>query len=142
MTADMIAGIQHLAQHMVRTIKTELDVELDFDAAAAHTLSAYIDQIRPRYPDGVPQGLVQTLGAFLGECIRATYGGAWAYEEGALEWGLAIPAQSGHLWAFPFRRVYRHFAQGQAESVAQFFDSLKLLTDPRYVWQPAPETAE
>ena len=120
MTEPMVQGIQHLAQNMVKIIKTELDVEIGYDPESAHTLSSYIDQIRPQYPDGVPQGLVQTLGAFLGECIRATYGGEWSHETESNEWGIAIPAQDGHLWAFPFRRVFRHFAKGEQESVAQF----------------------
>lgn len=134
--ATIIAGIKHLAHHFVRTIKEQLDVDVAYDAEAVRTLDAYIEQLRPQYEDGVPPGLIQTMGAFLGECVRAEYGGEWAFDEDNGEWGIAIPVRGGDVWAYPFSKVFKHFLDGKAQSILQFFEALKTITDPKYNWSP------
>lgn len=135
----MIAGIEHLARHFARTIKAQQQIEVGYDAEAAAALSHFIDQLREQHTDAVPDQLVQTLGAFLGECIRAVYGGAWGHDADSGEWGIAIPVRGGDVWAFPFGKVYKHFALGGAETVGEFFSALSYLTDPRYNWSPQAE---
>jgi hypothetical protein len=94
----MVQGIEHLASHFVRVIKTELDIDLEYDPAAVNTLDAYIEQIRPNYtPESIPPGLVQSIGAFLGACIIATYGGRWAVDADDGDWGVARPEISGSI---------------------------------------------
>ncbi len=132
----MVAGIKHLATHFVRTIKAQLDVEVGYDAEAVKALSDYIDQLRPTYSEGVPPGLIQTLGAFLGECVCTVYGGTWAFDEETNEWGVAVPVKGGDMWTYPFSKVFKHFLDGQKESVGEFFHALSYLTDPKYNWSP------
>lgn len=133
---QMVEGILHLAQHFVRTIKAEQHIDVEYDSEAAHALSHFIDQFRHQYTDDVPPEMVQTMGAFLGECIRAVYGGGWGQESDTGEWGVAIPVRGGDVWTFPFSKVYKHFAQGSSESVGEFFDALRYLTNPDYNWSP------
>lgn len=132
---QMVAGIEHLARHFVRVIKTELDVVLEYDAVAVRTLDAYIEQIRSRYtPETVPPGLVQSIGAFLGACIIAAYGGRWGQETETDEWGIVLPVQGGEVWLFPFNKVYKQFVSGNQNSVLVFYEAIKTLLDPTRDW--------
>ena len=141
MTEKMVQGIEHLARHFVRVIYTELDVTLQYDLAAVRTLDAYIEQVRPNYSaETVPPGLVQSIGAFLGACIVATYGGRWASDDDN-EWGLALPVAGGDIWVYPFNKVYKHFAAGAEHSVRVFFEAIPELLNPKRDWLATNEGA-
>lgn len=131
----MIAGIQHLARHFVRSVHGETSIELEYNHVAVKWLDSYITTIRPRYTaETVPPGLVQSIGAFLGECIIATYGGHWGHERDSDEWGIALPVQAGEIWVYPFNKVYKHFAAGDEHSVGVFFEAIPALLDPARNW--------
>ena len=135
----MIQGIEHLARHFVRVIKNELDVELGYDAAAVRTLDAYIEQIRANYSaETVPPGLVQSIGAFLGACVIAAYGGRWGVERETGEWGIALPVKGGEVWVFPFNKVYKHFVSGPENSIRVFYSAIQTLIDPERDWLQQP----
>jgi hypothetical protein len=62
---------------------------------------------------------VSLLGAYLGECILATYGGRWQESDQ----GLSIVIQAGgkvHLLQ-PFHKVYKRIANGSEDSLAFYF---------------------
>ncbi|MBA3468060.1 MAG: hypothetical protein H0T53_00315 [Herpetosiphonaceae bacterium] len=131
----MVQGIEHLGRHFVQVIKTELEVDLEYDAAAVHTLDAYIEQIRGNYTaETVPTGLVQSIGAFLGACIIAAYGGRWGQESETSDWGIALPVRDGEIWVFPFNKVYKHFVSGPENSVHVFYTAIQTLLDPERDW--------
>jgi hypothetical protein len=133
--ARMVQGIEHLARNFVHIIKTELDVELGYDSAAVSTLDAYIEQIRGNYStETVPPGLVQSIGAFLGACVIAAYGGRWGQEHETGEWGIALPVKGGEIWVFPFNKVYKHFVSGRENSVQVFYSAIGTLIDPERDW--------
>ena len=131
----MVQGIEHLASHFVRVIKTELDIDLEYDPAAVNTLDAYIEQIRPNYtPETIPPGLVQSIGAFLGACIIATYGGRWAVDAEDGDWGVALPVKAGDIWVYPFNKVYKHIAAGAEHSIRVFFEAIPQVLNPERDW--------
>jgi hypothetical protein len=62
---------------------------------------------------------VSLLGAFLGEAIIATYGGAWQQSEQ----GLALSIQSGgqvHILQ-PFEKVHKRLTNGSEDSLHFYF---------------------
>ncbi len=131
----MITGIQHLARHFVRSVQSETGIELDYNHVAIKWLDGYIENIRTHYTaETVPAGLVQSVGAFVGECIIATYGGHWGHDRESDEWGVAVPVNGGDVWLYPFNKVYKHFAAGHEHSIGLFFEAIKNLTDPTRDW--------
>jgi hypothetical protein len=71
-------------------------------------------------------GLTTVLGAYLGESIIATYGGAWDYFEAQGQWGIRFEDGSG---AFPFSKVYKQLEDGDYNSVLSFFTILPALVE-------------
>ena len=132
---NIVAGLEHLAQHFVRSVQSQLGIELEYNHVAVKWLNTYIEQIRPNYePEQVPPNLVQSLGAFLGACIIANYGGRWGHEHESNDWGIALPVQGGDIWVYPFNKVYKHIAAGEEHSVRMFYEAIPNLIDPSRNW--------
>ena len=76
---------------------------------------------RPDFDEGSLDGLVSTLGSFLGECVAANTGGTWAWSEEQQALGVAFPAGG---MAFPFAKVRKLFLHGlqDGESISSFYD--------------------
>jgi hypothetical protein len=65
------------------------------------------------------EGLVNTLGAYLGQCIIETYGGIWARVDGVL--CVAFDAKND---ANPFAKVAKHLENGREDSCLSFFTAI------------------
>ena len=76
---------------------------------------------RPDFDENSADGLVNTLGSFLGECIAANTGGRWAWAEEQQALGVAFPAGG---MAFPFVKVRKLCLYGleAGESISSFYD--------------------
>ena len=76
---------------------------------------------RPDFDENSLDGLVNTLGSFLGECIAVNTGGTWQWSEAQQALGVTFPAGG---YAFPFAKVRKAFLQGleAGESISSFYD--------------------
>lgn len=76
---------------------------------------------RPEFDESSMDGLVSTLGSFLGECLAANAGGKWAWSEEQEALGVAFPAGG---MAFPFAKVRKLFLNGLegGDSITSFYD--------------------
>lgn len=72
------------------------------------------------------EGLVNSLGSFLGEALRASMGGEWAWVETQQTIGLAL---TGGGVVFPFNKVRKQLVNGReaGDSIAGLFDSVLAL---------------
>jgi hypothetical protein len=59
-----------------------LDMEVGFDEAGVTWLDGYIQHQHEQGNPANREGLVSTLGSYLGECIIQSYEGAWAQVDG------------------------------------------------------------
>jgi hypothetical protein len=86
---------------------------------------AYLDDFLDRQADvvkaseGSVNKFVSLLGAYLGECIIAKYGGEWQESPQ----GLFIRIRSGkqHCILQPFQKVYKRIANGTEDNLASYF---------------------
>ena len=62
---------------------------------------------------------VGLFGAYLGECIIATYGGEW--QESPQGLAIAIRTQTQHHVLQPFHKVYKRIANGGEHSLGFYF---------------------
>jgi hypothetical protein len=84
-------------------------------------LDGFIERKRSAFKaGGIGQGLANSFGAFLGECIIIAYGGAWAWHEQAQDW--CIHLGPGLPYAFPLVKTYKHLQNGPEDSILSFFD--------------------
>jgi hypothetical protein len=109
------------AETVVSNFRDELGVELKYDEQSIEWLDGYINRIRTQFKKDSYPGLAVALGAYLGETIIATYGGAWDYFEKLDQWGIRLPDDNG---AFPISKVYKQLEDGEFDSVLSFFTML------------------
>ena len=109
------------AETVVSNFRDELGVELKYDRESIEWLDGYINRVRTQLKKESYAGLATALGAYLGETIIATYGGAWDYFEKLDQWGIRFADDNG---AFPITKVYKQLEEGEFDSVLSFFTVL------------------
>ncbi len=117
---------QHIRANaeLVRTVAREqLEIEVGYDEGGVRWLDAYIDGQRRSADEDLKRRLPNTLGSFLGECIRQTYGGRWVQDD---EHGWCVQINE-RVSAFPFNKVQKQLAGEDGESVLGMFVSLAAL---------------
>jgi hypothetical protein len=62
---------------------------------------------------------VSLLGAYLGECIIANYGGEWQESPNGL--AILIRTKAQAHWLRPFHKVYKRIANGREDSLGFYF---------------------
>jgi hypothetical protein len=88
-------------------------------------------RIRSDIDKNAVNGLVNTLGSFLGECIIRCYGGYWQNIKG--EWCIGFDNKNA---VYPFNKVRKQFKNGQGDSIKKFFELIPVLFKD-YVQKPA-----
>ena len=129
----MESNIRVNAELVREVAREQIGIAVDYDEAGVRWLDKYIDEQRIAASDEVKNRLPSTLGSFLGECIRHTYGGLWTQDTDTGNWAVKI---NDKLSAFPFTKVQKQMAGGEGDSVLGLFTAIAgLLT-------VAPLTAE
>jgi len=119
---------QHILANaeLVRKVAAEqLNTEVQYDEAGVRWLDKYIDGQRKNASADVKAKLPNTLGSFLGECIRKTYGGQWV-EDPAHGWQVKI---NDGVSVFPFNKVVKHLATEDGDSVLGLFTAIPGMID-------------
>jgi len=108
---------------LVRTVaQKSLGVDAGFDEDGVRWLDQYIDGQREAATEEVKDRLPNTLGAFLGECIRQTFGGQWIQEE--MGWAVKINEK---LTLYPFNKVRKQLSNPEGDSVLSLFTTIPAL---------------
>ena len=119
---EMEKQIKDLAQNLVATLSEMLGVHLQYDRASVEWMDGYIERVRPTLDKSSVDGLANSIGSFLGECIIANHGGAWREAEGT--WGVYFDEKNA---AYPFAKVQKHLLNGSEDSILSFYDVIPVL---------------
>jgi hypothetical protein len=114
--------IKTLAQNLINTLSETLGVALNYDRASVEWLDGYIERVRPNLEEAAIQGIANSIGAFLGECIIANYGGQWRAGEGT--WGVYFDEENA---AYPFAKAYKHLLNGSGDSILSFYNTISVV---------------
>ena len=99
------------------------DIAFGFNRDSVAWVEGFIERQRAeRDPsDEIPTGLVNCLGAFLGECIARATDGQWHQGDQDGSWSVQFANGSG---AFPFAKVWKQFENGLegGDSILSFYD--------------------
>ena len=125
---------------LVRSVaQEELGTEVGYDEAGVRWLDQYIDLQRVAASTSTKERLPNTLGAYLGECVRQSFGGDWIADK-EQGWAMQI---TDRLTVFPFNKVRKQLANSQGDSVLGLFTSIPaLLKRPDADAAPAPNAAQ
>ncbi|HEX2205620.1 MAG TPA: hypothetical protein VHG91_20075 [Longimicrobium sp.] len=104
-------------------VEDGVGVRLGRDADAVAWLDAYVERTRTRALDpATVDGQVEGIGAWLGECVIAAYGGAWAEVNGG--WGVRFDERNA---AFPFSKTRKQWENGAEDSILSFYEMIPLI---------------
>jgi hypothetical protein len=100
---------------------SKLGAEFEYNRRSVAWVEEFIEhqRLRKDVTGNDVEGLVQLIGAYLGECVIHAYGGAWREHDGT--WGVFFNASTA---AFPFSKVRKQFDNGISggDSILSFFD--------------------
>src|SRR2546428_3035664 len=96
-----IEEIRRLSENLVAHVSKDLAVNLGHDKSSVEWLDAFVERIRTGMDESSIQGLSNSIGAFLGECIIANYGGKWHQSDDG-ECGIYFDNKNA---AYPFAKV-------------------------------------
>ena len=100
--------------------KEHMNIVVGYDEAGVRWLDGYIDRQRQAAADDIKAKLPDTLGCFLGECVRAAFGGQWiAHPEHGLELRF-----SERLSIFPLNKVRKQLANEEGDSVLGLYRAI------------------
>src|SRR5436190_23483653 len=109
---------------LVREVAREkLGVEIQYDEDGVRWLDGYIDDQRDEAAQDLKDRLPSTLGSYLGECVRLTYGGEWL-QDAQTGWMVKI---NDKLSVYPFNKVRKQLNNAEGDSVLAFFRTIPAL---------------
>lgn len=124
----MESRIQANAELVRKVAREQLGVTVGYDETGVRWLDHYIEHQREAAAPDVRERLPNTLGSYLGECVRQTFGGEWV-QDPQVGWSVKI---NDRLSVYPFSKVRKQLASADGESVLGFFTAIPaLLSRPR-----------
>jgi hypothetical protein len=102
--------------------RDQLGQTIGYDDAGVKWLDGYVQRLHERGDPAIWDGLVDTLGSYLGKCIIETYGGSWGQVEG--RWCVVFDENN---IASPFTKIEKQLTNGSVDSVYSFFTVIPLV---------------
>jgi hypothetical protein len=113
---------EKIAANAAHVIAAFSDNEIGFDERSVEWIDGYIERNREYWDKDLRASLENTLGSFLGECIRHNFGGNWEMKEDGL--AIMFDARNG---VFPFNKINKQIANGAEDSISSFYTSIPLI---------------
>lgn len=119
-TQTEVAGtMQLMAEAFIRASADE-GAQLGFQAADASQLDGICDAfLRSNPPEDVRHSMVMAMGAYLGELLVRTGGGAWAYDAEQQEAAVIMP---NGVQGYPHTKVAKRLYLGAEHDLLTFYE--------------------
>jgi len=116
------------AELVVQQMSKVADMQFGYDRQSIEWLEGFIERQRTREDINQDKidGMISTLGSYLGETIIRCHGGKWKNVDG--QWCVQLNEGGS---AFPFNKVRKQFANGREDSIGSFFDVIPKLSQIR-----------
>jgi hypothetical protein len=112
------------AELVIKQLGPLSGLEFGYNAESITWIDGFIERQRccPDIAKNTIDGLISTLGSFLGECIIRCFGGHWQNSDG--EWCVCF--DDGNM-VFPFNKVKKQFLNGREDSIKSFFELIPVM---------------
>lgn len=118
----MESQIKANAELVIKQLGTLSGIEFGYNIESVAWVDSFIEHQRNCSDQNIIDGLINTLGSYLGECIIKCYGGYWQNINGA--WCVCFDEKN---MAFPFTKVNKQFTNGQEDSIKSFFELIPVM---------------
>jgi hypothetical protein len=119
----MINQIKKIKEN-AELVKKQLDIE--YNEESIKFLEEFIERQKNRMDTNQIDGLINTLGSFLGECIIENFGGSWEEDEHGLT--IKFDEKNG---VYPFSKIRKQFENGLEDSIFSFYTSIPIIFKPK-----------
>ena len=117
---------------LAESVKQKLN--LDYDAESVKFTEEFIERIKTQFAPEEWQGLINSLGAFVGRCIIVNYGGSWQHDDKS---GICIAFDERNK-VFPFNKVTKQFQNGLEDSIYSFYTIIPTIYNRPTLSAPPP----
>jgi hypothetical protein len=97
--------------------KAKEQLNIKYNADGVKFLEGFIERNKSEIPKEQWSGLINTCGAFLGQCIIKNFGGKWVRED---DEQVAVVFGDGNK-IYPFAKVNKQFENGLEDSIFSLF---------------------
>jgi len=108
-------------EDLAKTVKNQL--QLKYDKGSVKYLEEFIERQKTRFSKEEVIGLINSCGAFLGQCIIENYGGQWAKDDT----GNICISFGEKSKAYPFSKVSKQFENGLEDSIYSFYNVIPMV---------------
>ncbi|MDB5223439.1 MAG: hypothetical protein JWN83_2106 [Chitinophagaceae bacterium] len=107
---------------LAESVRTELN--LKYDRESVKFIEGFIERTKINLGETQVDGFINSLGAFIGQCIIENYGGEWKYDN---ETGVTSVSITDQNIAYPFGKVRKQFENGLEDSVYSFYNVIPIV---------------
>lgn len=104
-------------EQLAESVKNNL--KLGYDDRSVKYIEGFIERVKTEFTQDERPGLIQAIGAFIGQCIILNYGGQWEIDNDRDELCIAFDDANK---IFPFAKVRKQFEHGLEDSVYSFYN--------------------
>jgi hypothetical protein len=112
-------------ENLAETVRVQLN--LQYDTESVKFLEGFIERNKNSFDKEQSQGLIHSLGSFLGQCIIDNYEGQWQHDTETDS--IAIVFDNNNK-AYPFAKVSKQFDNGLEDSVYSFYTAIPAVFNP------------
>lgn len=115
---------QHLANQLTElalTAKNQLNIE--FNDEGVKYMEGFIERVKSQFSKDDSDGIINTCGAFLGQCIIENFGGKWVYDENN---HIAVAFSENNL-VYPISKTRKQFENGLDDSIYSMYSIIPLV---------------
>lgn len=117
MTETELEIIFSNADKFCESIKTAVEVELNFGIEGVRWTDGFINRNRDRWSEENKHLYLYAIGAYFGECLRQRFKGVWVYHQ---EFGPGVKHTTGI--EFPFNKVRKQISGEDGASILGMYE--------------------
>lgn len=103
-------------EDLAEKVKSQLN--LDYDTKSVKFIEEFIERQKNNFDNEQREGLVNSIGSFIGQCIIRNYGGHWQVDQETQAICVALDDKNK---IFPFAKTSKQFENGLEDSGYSFY---------------------
>lgn len=112
-------------EDLAEKVKSQLNLE--YDTKSVKFIEEFIERQRNNFDREQRQGLINSIGSFIGQCIIKNYGGHWLVDQDTQTVCIALDDNNKIL---PFAKTAKQFENGIEDSVYLFYTVIQVVFKP------------
>jgi hypothetical protein len=109
-------------ENLAETVRTQFNLE--FDTNSMKFIEGFIERQKNKFDQEQQKGLINSIGAFVGQCVIKNYGGQWEMDKELNSLCVSFDSKNK---VYPFAKTSKQFENGLEDSVYSFYEMIPFL---------------